>query len=166
MVQIKVDSVEATGALAARLGAVLRPGDCLAYYGDLGAGKTTFTKGLARGAGYEGTVSSPTFVLMHIYEGRLPIYHFDAYRLHSSADLYNIGVDEYLDGDGVVCLEWSERVEDILPPARLQLKFTYGGGAEAEHTRFIEASGYGLRGEELLEALRAAAVDTVGVLVL
>ena len=159
---IEVTSAAATEALAERLGAQLQPGDCLAYYGDLGAGKTTFTKGLARGAGYEGAVSSPTFVLMHIYEARLPIYHFDAYRLRNSADLYNIGADEYLEGDGVVCLEWSERTEDILPAQRLELRLTYGSGAQAANTRYITGVGHGPRGEAMLEILRRAAGEVEG----
>ncbi len=158
--RIKLESAEATEALAEQLGKSLQAGDCLAFYGDLGAGKTTFTRGLARGVGYEGAVSSPTFVLMHIYEGRLPIYHFDAYRLRSSADLYNIGADEYFEGDGVVCLEWSERAEDILPASRLELRLTYGD--EAADTRYLTVVGYGSRGQALAVALGQAARDVSG----
>lgn len=156
---IKVNSAAATEALAEVLGRVLQPGDCLAFYGDLGAGKTTFTRGLARGDGYAGAVSSPTFVLMHIYEGRLPIYHFDAYRLQGSADLYNIGADEYLEGDGVVCLEWTERAEDILPPVRLELRLTYGEGEQAADTRFISCRGWGARGKAMAEILAGATAE-------
>ena len=161
-IKIRVNSAQSTEALAEKLGEALQPGDCLAFYGDLGAGKTTFTRGLARGAGYEGAVSSPTFVLMHIYEGRLPIYHFDAYRLRSSADLYNIGADEYFEGDGAVCLEWSERAEDILPPVRLELHLTYADGEQRETSRCIECVGRGARGEEMASVLAEAVGSTDG----
>ncbi|MBQ7568472.1 tRNA (adenosine(37)-N6)-threonylcarbamoyltransferase complex ATPase subunit type 1 TsaE [bacterium] len=161
-ITIRVNSAQSTEALAEKLGAVLNPGDCLAFYGDLGAGKTTFTRGLARGAGYSGAVSSPTFVLMHIYEGRLPIYHFDAYRLQNSADLYNIGADEYLEGDGVVCLEWSERAEDILPADRLELHLTYAEGEQRETSRYLSCLGRGRRGEQMAAVLAEAAKDVPG----
>ncbi|MDO5297266.1 MAG: tRNA (adenosine(37)-N6)-threonylcarbamoyltransferase complex ATPase subunit type 1 TsaE [bacterium] len=161
-INIRINSAESTEALAEKLGELLQPGDCLAFYGDLGAGKTTFTKGLARGAGYTGAVSSPTFVLMHIYEGRVPIYHFDAYRLQSSADLYNIGADEYFEGDGAVCLEWSERAEDILPPERLELHLTYAEGEQRETARHIECIGRGARGEEMARILAQAAEEVAG----
>ena len=165
-VKIKVTSAACTEALAERLGARLEPGDCLAFYGDLGAGKTTFTRGLARGAGYEGAVSSPTFVLMHIYEARLPIYHFDAYRLQGSGDLFNIGADEYFEGDGAVCLEWSERAEDILPAVRLELRLTYGEGDQADEVRYIECTAHGGRGQEMAEILAEAAAGVEGAEVL
>ena len=106
-----------TEALGARLAAALSPGAVVAYRGDLGMGKTAFTRGLARGLGYPGRVTSPTFTIVNEYEGgRLPLFHFDMYRLESADDLYDIGWEDYLDRGGVCAVEWSERVEEALPP--------------------------------------------------
>ena len=104
---------EAAGeALAARL----KAGDVVAYRGDLGAGKTVFTRGLARGLGCTGRVSSPTFTIVNEHEGRLPLFHFDLYRLGDGEELFDIGWEDYLSRPGVCAVEWSERVEDALPP--------------------------------------------------
>ena len=103
---------EALGeTLARRLGA----GDVVAYRGDLGAGKTAFTRGLARGLGCTGRVTSPTFTVVNEYEGRLPLFHFDLYRLDGEDALYDIGWEDYLDRGGVCAVEWSERAEAALP---------------------------------------------------
>lgn len=103
---------EALGeTLARRLGA----GDVVAYRGDLGAGKTAFTRGLARGLGCAGRVTSPTFTVVNEYEGRLPLFHFDLYRLEGEDALYDIGWEDYLDRGGVCAVEWSERAETALP---------------------------------------------------
>ena len=105
-----------TEALGAALAARLRPGDVVAYLGDLGAGKTAFTRGLARGLGYAGRVTSPTFTIVNEYEGgRLPLFHFDMYRLKDAGGLFDIGWEDYLDRGGVCAVEWSERAEAALP---------------------------------------------------
>ena len=105
-----------TEALGRRLAAVLAPGAVVAYRGDLGMGKTAFTRGLARGLGYEGRVTSPTFTIVNEYEGRgLPLFHFDMYRLEDAGDLFDIGWEDYLDRGGVCAVEWSERAETALP---------------------------------------------------
>lgn len=101
-------------ALAARLTA----GTVLALRGDLGAGKTAFTRGLARGLGYKGAVNSPTFTIVNEYEGgRLPLFHFDLYRLESADELWDIGWEDYLDRGGVCAVEWSERAEELFSDA-------------------------------------------------
>ena len=103
---------EAAGeALACRL----RPGTVLAYQGGLGMGKTAFTRGLARGLGCEDRVTSPTFTIVNEYEGRIPLFHFDMYRLPDADALFDIGWEDYLGRGGVCAVEWSERVEDALP---------------------------------------------------
>ena len=148
-----VNDVE-TEKIGEKLADLLKPGDVIAFYGDLGAGKTTFVRGLARAMQAEESVSSPTFVLMHIYEGRIPIYHFDAYRLNGTADLINIGAEEYIGTDGVACIEWSERVESILPEDCLRLHITYCTeklGPEGRQLHFEAACGRGL---EIAEALK------------
>ena len=106
-----------TEALGERLAAVLSPGAVVAYRGGLGMGKTAFTRGLARGLGYSGRVTSPTFTIVNEYEGgRLPLFHFDMYRLEDADALFDIGWEDYLDRGGVCAVEWSEQVTEALPP--------------------------------------------------
>ena len=107
-----------TEKLGAALGAILSPGTILAYEGDLGAGKTAFTRGLARGLGCSDMVTSPTYTIVNEYlSGRLPLFHFDMYRLTSADDLWDIGWEDYLDRNGVCAVEWSENVRDALENA-------------------------------------------------
>ena len=107
-----------TEAIGAALGKLLTPGTVIAYRGDLGAGKTAFTRGLARGLGCSETVTSPTYTIVNEYPGgRLPLFHFDMYRLHSSDDLWDIGWEDYLDRGGVCAVEWSENVDDAMEDA-------------------------------------------------
>ena len=94
----------------------LKSGDVLAFRGGLGAGKTAFVRGLARGLGWEGEVSSPTFALVHEYAATPPLYHFDMYRIHTFDDLYSTGFFDYLDAGGILAVEWSENIADALPP--------------------------------------------------
>ncbi len=108
-------SPEETEALGQRLGEKLPAGTVLAYQGDLGAGKTAFTRGLARGLGYAEPVTSPTYTIVNEYlGGRLPLFHFDMYRLRSAEDLFDIGWDDYLDRNGICAVEWSENVWSAL----------------------------------------------------
>ena len=114
-----------TEALGARLAAVLSPGAVVAYRGGLGMGKTAFTRGLARGLGYPGRVTSPTFTIVNEYEGgRLPLFHFDMYRLADADDLFDIGWEDYLDRGGVCAVEWSEQVADALPDETIYVTLT------------------------------------------
>ena len=109
------NSAEETEALGARLGERLEPGAVIAFTGDLGAGKTAFTRGLAQGLGIVDRVTSPTFTIVNEYEGgRLPLFHFDMYRLGSSDELFDIGWEDYLARGGVCAVEWSENVADAL----------------------------------------------------
>ena len=111
-------SSKETEAVAEALGKVLAPGTVLAYEGDLGAGKTAFTRGLARGLGATDMVTSPTYTIVNEYlSGRLPLFHFDMYRLRSADDLWDIGWDDYLDRGGVCAVEWSENVRDAMEGA-------------------------------------------------
>ena len=105
-----------TEALGQRLAAALSPGAVVAYRGGLGMGKTAFTRGLAKGLGYSGRVTSPTFTIVNEYEGgRLPLFHFDMYRLEDDDALFDIGWEDYLDRGGVCAVEWSEQVADAMP---------------------------------------------------
>ena len=111
-------SPEETEKVGAALGSILPSGAVLAYRGDLGAGKTAFTRGLARGLGYMEPVTSPTYTIVNEYlGGRLPLFHFDMYRLASSDDLWDIGWEDYLERGGVCAVEWSENVDDAMENA-------------------------------------------------
>ena len=112
------NSPQETENLGAALGRILKPGTILAYRGDLGAGKTAFTRGLASGLGYKEPVTSPTYTIVNEYlGGRLPLFHFDMYRLGSSDDLWDIGWEDYLERGGVCAVEWSENVADAMEGA-------------------------------------------------
>ena len=108
-------STQETESIGEALAKKLRSGDVLAFTGSLGMGKTAFTRGLARGLGCRGRVTSPTFTIVNEYEGKTPLFHFDMYRLGSSDELFDIGWDDYLARGGVCAVEWSERVADALP---------------------------------------------------
>ncbi len=120
-----------TEAFGLRLSDVLEAGDVIALTGDLGAGKTTLTKAIARGLGVRETVTSPTFMIIKEYRsGRLPLYHFDVYRLGSAEDLYDIGGDEYFDGDGVCIVEWADIIREVIPEDAVWINLEYGDGPE------------------------------------
>ena len=109
------NSPQETEALGQKLGQKLPAGTVIAYRGDLGAGKTAFTRGLARGLGIQDPVTSPTYTIVNEYlGGRIPLFHFDMYRLHSADDLFDIGWDDYLERQGICAVEWSENVEEAL----------------------------------------------------
>ena len=111
-----------------KLGRMLTPGAVVALYGDLGAGKTAFTRGLASGLGIKMNVSSPTFTIVNEYPGSIPLFHFDLYRLDSEDELFDIGWDEYLERGGVCAVEWSEKAPYALPPGAIAVKLENLGG--------------------------------------
>ena len=109
-------SMEDTEKFAYELAQKAEPGQVYALIGDLGVGKTVFTKGFARGLGIEEPVNSPTFTILQIYEeGRIPLYHFDVYRIEEPEEMEEVGFDDYVYGDGVCLIEWANRIEEILP---------------------------------------------------
>ena len=119
---IDIPDLEATNAFGRRLGALLFPGAVVALVGPLGAGKTHLVRAVAEGLGADGRlVSSPTFVLIQEYEGRLPVYHFDAYRLRGPGEFFDLGAQEYFEGNGVCLVEWADRVEACLPAEQLRV---------------------------------------------
>nr|WP_325213290.1 tRNA (adenosine(37)-N6)-threonylcarbamoyltransferase complex ATPase subunit type 1 TsaE [uncultured Oscillibacter sp.] len=131
-----------TEDLGRRLAAALGPGAVVAYRGGLGMGKTAFTRGLARGLGYQGRVTSPTFTIVNEYEGgSLPLFHFDMYRLEGAEDLFDIGWEDYLDRGGICAVEWSERVEEALPEDAAAVSFARC--PENENWRTIRVEGVG-----------------------
>lgn len=126
-------SPEETEELGLRLGKKLRGGEVIAYKGGLGMGKTCFTRGLAAGLGYEGEVTSPTFALINEYlGGRLPLYHFDMYRINSWEDLYSTGFFDYREMGGVIAAEWSENIENALAENTITVSFTALGDEKRE----------------------------------
>ena len=129
-----------TEALGARLAAVLTPGTVVAYRGGLGMGKTAFTRRLAMGLGYAGRVTSPTFTIVNEYEGgRLPLFHFDMYRLDDAGALFDIGWEDYLDRGGVCAVEWSEQVAEAMPPETVYV--TSSRRPEDDRARIITIEG-------------------------
>src|SRR5687767_3488227 len=126
---IDISDLEATNQFGHRLGALLFPGAVVALVGPLGAGKTHLTRAVAEGLGVKNpaAVNSPTFVLIQEYPARLPIYHFDAYRLSGPREFAELGVEEYFTGDGVCLVEWADRVEPTLPAERLEVRISILG---------------------------------------
>ena len=131
-------SAEETLALGRRFAATLAPGDIVALYGNLGAGKTHLVKGLCEGFGMPGeTVTSPTFTLVNEYVGAdFPIYHFDAYRIERVEEFFELGYEDYFFGEGVCFIEWPEHIEPLLPDYTLRLRLTHLGGDQRRITRF------------------------------
>lgn len=122
--QYFTNSAEETERLGQRLGETLRGGEVVAYLGELGAGKTAFTRGLARGLGISMRVTSPTYTIVNEYTGgRLPLFHFDMYRLGSEEELFDIGWEDYLARGGVCAVEWSERAEDAFDGSTVRIDF-------------------------------------------
>ena len=128
-------SVAQTQKIGAALSTQLEPNDVLILLGDMGAGKSEFTRGLARGLGVTGYVTSPTFTIMQLHDsGRLPLYHFDWYRLNGVDELYEMGMDEYLGGDGVAVVEWPSQCPEAIPETHLAVHLTPVGDSEREIT--------------------------------
>lgn len=115
------NSAEETKKTAADFAKTLKSGDVLCMYGDLGAGKTAFVQGLARGLGIGEPITSPTFTIVNEYYGDMPLYHFDVYRIADPDEMYEVGYEEYVYGDGVSVIEWAELIEDILPRTRYKI---------------------------------------------
>jgi tRNA threonylcarbamoyladenosine biosynthesis protein TsaE len=144
-------SEDETARFGRALGAAVTPGMVVALIGHLGAGKTRLVQGVAAGLEVERqTVNSPTFVLVHEYRGRLPIYHFDTYRLHSLTEFLELGAEEYFAGEGVCLIEWADRVEAVLPADHLGISFEIAG----PQARVLRLTAGGPRSIELLGRLQ------------
>lgn len=136
MIQYEKNTIDPseTSQLATNLAELLQPGDVICLEGDLGAGKTTFTKGLAKGLDIKKTVNSPTFTIIKEYKGRLPLYHMDVYRVADSGE--DLGFDEYFEGDGVTVVEWAHLIEEQLPVELLTI-YLYHKGPEKRKIVFV-----------------------------
>ena len=132
---MRTASPNETRALGRRLAEALQPGDVLLLYGNLGAGKSEMTRGIAEGLGVAGPVTSPSFTIMNMYDdGRVPLYHFDWYRLESAEELYEMGMDEYLGGDGVAVVEWPTQCPEAIPDTHLAVTLKPVGESDREIT--------------------------------
>lgn len=142
---------EETEWLGNVIGAQLAPGDVVSLVGELGSGKTCFTRGLARGMGIDCTVPivSPTFTLINEYPGQRPLYHFDLYRIKDIGEVLELGYQEYFFGEGVTVIEWGERAEELLPEEHLKVEFFY----QDETVRMITLAGKGKRFERVVQSI-------------
>ena len=130
------NSAAETRALGEKLASRLKAGDVVVLEGELGAGKSELARGIAKGLGVTETVTSPSFTILNVYEsGRCPMYHFDWYRLESADELYELGMDEYLGGDGIAVVEWPEMCPDAVPEGALRIRLEAAG----ENERKIES---------------------------
>jgi tRNA threonylcarbamoyladenosine biosynthesis protein TsaE len=160
--QARSASIEQTRRVGQALGALLAPGDVVLLIGDLGAGKTALTQGIGAGIGVPGVINSPTFTILKEYTGRLPLYHFDLYRIEAPDEVYALGFEDYFAGEGVCVIEWAERGEpreqDVPPPwPENYLRITLR--ADGPDKRMIEVTSAGPRGAELQVALARAIVE-------
>ena len=123
-----------TQALGEKIGKTLKRRDVIALIGDLGTGKTCLTQGIARGVGIsaEEVVNSPSYILINEYNGRIPIYHIDLYRLEDSEDIAELGLSEYIEGDGICIIEWAERLGDALPDTAIKIRITLAEASDNE----------------------------------
>lgn len=151
MCEIELKNEADTQAIAEKIGGILESGDCLVLTGELGAGKTTFTKGIAKGLEIEQMVKSPTYTIVREYrKGRLPLFHMDVYRLEDGAG--ELGLEEYFESEGVTIVEWGKLIEAELPDSYVELILSYQEKADSRGLEFSS----GPRGEALLERIKAA----------
>ena len=148
--KINLNSVQDTIKFGEKFGKLLISGDIIFLNGDLGAGKTTLSKSIGEGLGVQEYITSPTFTLINEYEGRLPLYHFDLYRLDSCEELEELGVEDYFYGNGVCLIEWAEKFSEDLPENRLEVWINRG---KTDDERYIKLKEFGDRYKKLIEEL-------------
>jgi len=149
--KVVLSNLEETEEFGIKLGKILKKGDIVCLIGDLGAGKTTLTKSIGLGLGVKEYITSPTFTLINQYKGRIPVYHFDVYRLENADELYDLGFDEYFYGDGVCIIEWADKIEKLLPKERIVLDIKMGKDI---NERVIDITAYGDRYKDLIKELK------------
>lgn len=148
--EIILNNIEETENFGIKLGKALKKGDILCLNGDLGVGKTTLTKSIGLGLGVSEYITSPTFALINQYSGRLPVYHFDVYRLENIEEINDLGFDEYFYGDGVCIIEWADKIEKMIPKERIVIDIEKGQDLNG---RILKISGFQERYEELVREL-------------
>ena len=147
---LRSHSARETARIGSALGQYAEAGDVFLLSGELGAGKTCLTQGIAKGLGVDGYVRSPTFVLVSVHQGRLPLYHIDIYRLDEVAEVVDLGLEEYLAGDGVSVIEWASKALEVFPQPYMLVTLTY----EGENERLIQLEAMGERYESLLSQVQ------------
>ena len=145
---IYLNNDQETREIGFKLGKLLKPGSIVCLIGDLGAGKTTMTQSLAEALEVDDYITSPTFTIVNQYEGKMPLYHFDVYRIGCSEEMYDIGFEEYINGDGVCIIEWANIIEDILPDEYLKIELNY-----KDMGREMTLIPYGEEYEKIVEGL-------------
>lgn len=147
-IHLESNSAKETIEIGKSLGRHLLPGSVICLTGELGAGKTCFIKGMAEGLGVKGKdVSSPTFIIIREYKGRIPLYHIDLYRIGVLCDIRDIGMEEIIYGNGVTAIEWAERISDVLPDDRIEIKLEWID----EKSRAMEITAFGLNHSKMLK---------------
>ncbi len=157
MVNLKPIIIESKTAVVTRrigeaIGKGLQPGDVILLAGPLGAGKTTLVQGMAKGLGVTGSVMSPTFVLMRELEGRLKLYHLDLYRLEKMPEITDLGLDDYLFGEGVTVIEWADKAEALWPDDHMRIDLEYGAEGKG---RKLKVTAHGKRYQKMMDELTA-----------
>ena len=148
---IYLNNDQETREIGFKLGKLLKPGSIVCLIGDLGAGKTTMTQSLAEALEVDDYITSPTFTIVNQYEGKMPLHHFDVYRIGCSEEMYDIGFEEYINGDGVCIIEWANIIEDILPDEYLKIELNY-----KDMGREMTLIPYGEEYEQIVEELTKA----------
>ncbi len=151
MYEIFIDNLDEMEKFGLRFGRLLRSGDIVSMNGDLGTGKTTLTKSIGLGLDVEDYITSPTFALINVYDGRFPVYHFDVYRLENIESLDDLGFDEYFYSAGVSLIEWGDMIEEFLPSERINLSIEKGQDLD---TRIIRVFGDSKRAREIVKELK------------
>ena len=143
MLSLELSTIKRTEELGKILGKIVEPGDIITLQGPLGAGKTALTQAIGRGLGIDPRIyiTSPTFSLLHEYQGRIPLYHMDLYRLSGEEEIVSLGFSEYFSGSGVTVIEWPERLGSLMPAERLEIELVISG----EMSRIAKLTGYGSR---------------------
>jgi len=147
----KTENPEETQTLGEKLGKMLKRGDIIALVGDLGTGKTCLTQGIARGIGIapDEVVNSPSYILINEYNGAIPIYHIDLYRLENSEEIAELGLSEYIDGDGICIIEWAERMSDLLPDTCIKIHITLADTNVSHSSEVRELTSQNLEDENI-----------------
>ncbi|WP_077369646.1 tRNA (adenosine(37)-N6)-threonylcarbamoyltransferase complex ATPase subunit type 1 TsaE [Anaerosalibacter sp. Marseille-P3206] len=151
MLKITLDGLKETEDFGLKLGSILKGGEVICFIGDLGAGKTTLTKSIAKGLGVKDYVTSPTFTLINEYKGRVPLYHFDVYRLEGVEDILDLGFEEYFYSKGVTIIEWGNKIEKALPEDLLTIEMKMGSHIDE---RILCIYGSGEKSNRIIEELR------------
>ncbi len=147
----KTENPEETQTLGEKLGKTLKRGDVIALVGDLGTGKTCLTQGIARGVGIasDEVVNSPSYILINEYNGKIPIYHIDLYRLENSEEITELGLSEYIEGDGICIIEWAERMSDLLPDTCIKIHITLADTNASHSSEVHELTSQNLEDENI-----------------